>query len=264
MPIQSRSIRVVKILEAVSRADQPMRVADLSEVCDLPKATVHRICGLLREQGYLRRPIGKRGMVPGAKLIDFANLIQANQTQNVLRHAVLESVARQVGETCNIAVPEGGSMVYWDRVETHWPLRHQLPVGTRVPLHCTANGKLYLSTLSKAQLKRLFNEVKLERHTPNTITDYDALQASLAEIAASGVSTDNEEFIEGMIAVAVPITDPVGRFVAGLAVHAPVIRMSLDEALRHADLMRKAAQDLGADVAVATQAHEPAFADTDA
>ncbi len=264
VPRQSRSIRVIKILEAVARADRPMRIADLVEACDLPKATVHRICGLLSDGGYLRPQIGRRGLVPGPKLIEFANMIQASQTQNALRHAVLESVARQVGETCTIAIPEGESMVYWDRVETHWPLRHQLPVGTRVPLHCTANGKLYLSTLSKGQRRRLMSKVELERHTPNTITDYDALEASLAEISATGVSTDNEEFIEGMIAIAVPITDTVGRFVAGLAVHAPVIRMSLEEAMTHVDLLRRAAQDLGSDVGASTQAREPDLAETGA
>lgn len=230
-------------------ADRPMRAADLMTACNLPKATVHRICGLLGAQGYLRQQIGIRGYVPGPKLIDFANLVQASQSHNLFRHAVLEQVARRVGETCNIAIPDGTSMVYWDRVETEWPLRHQLPIGVHVPLHCTANGKLYLSTLSKKQRSRLLSEVGLDRRTPTTITDIDTLDAALADIAASGLSTDNEEFIEGMIAVAVPITDKLGRFVAGLAIHAPVVRMSLEEAISHADVLRQAAQELGSDIA---------------
>lgn len=248
MPRLSRSIRVLNILEAVAMADRPMRAADVMTACNLPKATVHRICGLLFEQGYLRRQIGIRGYVPGPKLIDFANLVQASQSHNLLRHTVLEQVARRVGETCNIAVPDGTSMVYWDRVETEWPLRHQLPIGVHVPLHCTANGKLYLSTLSKKQRRGLLNEAGLDRHSPNTITDIDGLDEVLAEISATGLSTDNEEFIEGMIAVAVPITDKLGRFVAGLAIHAPRVRMSLEEAISHADVLRAAAQELGSDI----------------
>ena len=249
MQRQSRSIRVLSILEAVAMADRPMRVADLMDACKLPKATVHRICGLLGEQGYLRRQIGVRGYVPGLKLIDFANLVQASQSHNLFRHGVLEQVARRVGETCNIAVPDGTSMVYLDRVETEWPLRHQLPIGVHVPLHCTANGKLYLSTLSKKQRSGLLSEAGLDRHTPTTITDIDALDEALTDISASGISTDNGEFIEGMIAVAVPITDRLGRFVAGLAIHAPEVRMSLEEAISHADVLRAAAQELGSDIA---------------
>jgi len=229
-------------------ADRPMRVADLMTACDLPKATVHRICGLLGEEGYLRQQIGVRGLVPGPKLIDFANLVLASQSHNLFRHTVLEQVARRIGETCNITIPDGVSMVYWDRVETEWPLRHQLPIGVHVPLHCTATGKLYLSTLSKKQRRLLLSDAALDRHTPKTITEIDALDEALAEISASGLSTDNEEFIEGMVAVAVPITDKLGRFVAGLAIHAPVVRMSLEEAISHADVLRAAAQELGSDI----------------
>lgn len=230
-------------------ADRPMRVADLMVACNLPKATVHRICGLLGEQGYLRQQIGTRGHVPGPNLIDFANLVHASQSHNLFRHAVLEKVAQRVGETCNIAIPDGTSMVYWDRVETKWPLRHQLPIGARVPLYCTANGKLYLSTLPTAQRDRLLNTIELEKLTSNTITDRRALDDALTEITSTGVSTDNEEFISGMIAVAMPIKDSVGRFIAGLAIHAPVVRLGLKDALGYVDVLRSAAQELGSEFA---------------
>jgi len=92
------------------------------------------------------------------------------------------------------------------------------------------------------------SEAALDRHTPKTIMDIDALDEALAEISASGLSTDNEEFIEGMVAIAVPVTDKLGRFVAGLAIHAPVVRMSLEEAISHADVLRAAAQELGSDI----------------
>lgn len=233
----------------MAKADRPIRATDLMDACSLPRATVHRICGLLSERGYLRQQIGSSGYIPGPKLIEFANLVQANQAHNAMRHAVLESVARKVGETCNIAIPDGTAMVYWDRVETKWPLRHQLPIGARVPLHCTANGKLYLSTLPPAHRERLLNMIELEKFTSNTITGRRALEQALAQIAEAGVSTDNEEFIEGMVAVAVPIKDTVGRFVAGLAIHAPVARLGLKEALGYVGVMRAAAEELGSQFA---------------
>ncbi len=248
MARQSRSIRAMNILEAVAKADRPMRSSDLMKACDLPRATLHRICGLLVERGYLRQQIGASGYVLGPKIIDFANLVHANQTHNALRHAVLESVAQEIGETCNIAIPDGARMVYWDRVETKWPLRHQLSIGAHVPLHCTANGKLYLSTLPAVQRQRLLNTIDLEKLTPNTITDRKKLEVALAEISQTGVSTDNEEFLEGMIAIAVPINDAVGRFVAGLAIHAPVVRLGLKDALGHVDVLLEAAKKLGSDI----------------
>lgn len=249
MPGLSRSIRAMKVLESVARADRPIRAVEIMEDCQLPRATVHRICGMLCEQGYLRQQAESSGYVLGPKIIDFANLVQANQTHKTFRHAILESVAQEVGETCNIAIPDGTAMVYWDRVETKWPLRHQLPVGARVPLHCTANGKLYLSTLPRAQLEGLLKTIELEKLTANTITSAKELESEVARIAEADVSTDNEEFIEGMIAVAVPIRDAVGRFVAGLAIHAPVVRLDLDNAIEFVPVLRAAARKLGSDVA---------------
>ncbi len=244
----SRSIRAMTVLEAVARADRPLRATDIMDECQLPRATVHRICTLLCERGYLLQQPGSSGYIPGPKVIDFANLIQANQTQKAFRHAILETVAHKVGETCNIAIPDGTTMVYWDRVETKWPLRHQLLIGTQVPLHCTANGKLYLSALPSRQRKQLIEKIELTKLTNNTIVDPEKLETAVAKIAEAGVSTDNEEFIEGMIAVAVPIKDSVGRYVAGLAIHAPVVRLSLSDALRHVGTLRAAADELAANL----------------
>lgn len=235
----------MNILEAVARSDRPMGVSDLMKACELPRATLHRICGLLTERGYLHQQTDSSNYVLGPQLFDFANLVHASQAHKALRHAVLESVAQEVGETCNIAVPDGTKMVYWDRVETKWPLRHQLPIGARVPMHCTANGKLYLSTLSPQQRENLLKTLKLEKLTKNTITNKTELEEAIARIAKTEVSTDNEEFIDGMIAVAVPVVDSVGRFVAGLAIHAPVIRLDLDKALEFVPVLRAAAKKLG-------------------
>ncbi|MCG8560240.1 MAG: IclR family transcriptional regulator [Hyphomicrobiales bacterium] len=248
MSEKSRTTRALTILERVAGAERPLRIADLVEACDLPKATVHRICTLLRSQGYLRTDIGGKGLVPGPRLRTLSEAVMANQSQFVFRHAVLESVARQIGETCNISVPDGLSMIYWDRVETEWPLKVQLPVGTRVPLYCTASGKLFLASLPPARRRQMIARLDLEARTPNTITDKAALETALAEVARNKLGTDDEEFIEGMAAISVPIADATGRVYATLSFHAPVVRMSLDEAMEHTDMLRMAAEDLSGDV----------------
>ncbi len=248
MSRQSRSIRVIQILEAVAGADRPMQVADIMDACKLPKATVHRICGLLRERNYLRPSIAGRGMVPGPELLRLAQTIFANQSNYALRHAVLEWVARETGETCNLARPEGTAMVYWDRVETEWPLKVQMPIGSRVPLHCSASGKMYLSSLPPARRGLLVKKLDLVSRTPNSITDVELLERELENVATAQMATDDQEFSESMIAVAVSVSDPSGRLFATLSIHAPVFRMKLKEAVKHVDLLRAAAAELGSDI----------------
>jgi DNA-binding IclR family transcriptional regulator len=96
-------------------------------------------------------------------------------------------------------------MIYLERVETDWPLRVQLPIGSRVPLHCTASGKLYLSSLNNDQLTLLLQALDTSAVTKNTISDFDALSIELSRIRNRGYAEDNEEFIDGMVAISVPV-----------------------------------------------------------
>ncbi len=237
-----RSVRVIVLLREVAAADVPITANEMSERTGLPKATVYRLCEQLLAADLIRRQIGGRGFVPGQALVDLSQTVLSGRSVYVARHAVLERVAREIGETCNLVVPERTGMVYWDRVETEWPLRLQLPVGSRVPFHATSSGKLYLASLGEQQCQRLLQEVDLEAFTDNTITSLDKLQDHLKETAERGYSLDDEEFIAGMTAVAVSIVDVGGRYVASLAVHAPTSRMSVSQACEHVELLQDAAR----------------------
>lgn len=240
----SRSLRALSVLEAVTASERPQTIPEITAACGLPRATVHRLCGMLEGAAFLRRTPVTRGLVAGPRLLALTHQLMASAAQNQHRHAILTMLGRQIGETCNLNVPDGPSMIYVDRVESEWPLRLQLPVGTRVPLYCTASGKLYLSSLPRERRRAILGEIALESRTPNTITDLDALESALDVIAGTGLGTDNEEFLDGMIAVAVPVRDSAGRLFATLATHAPTMRMSLEAAMAHAPIMRAAARKL--------------------
>jgi DNA-binding IclR family transcriptional regulator len=240
----SRSVRVLELLEVVCAMDRPASALDIEIASGLPKATVHRLCNLMLEEGYLRRDINGRGYEAGERVSKLAMKLLSNQSGNNERHAILDAVVRDIGETCNIALPSAGTMLYLDRVESEWPLRIQLPTGSKVPLHCTASGKLYLSSLPRARRQRLIANLSMDKKSDNTITDPDELMAETDQIANSKVGTDNEEFIPGMVAAAVPVTDSNGKLLATLATHGPVVRMNFDQAIGHVARLRRAAADL--------------------
>ena len=135
-------------------------------------------------------------------------------------------------------------MVYLDRVETKWPLRIQLPVGTEVPFHCTASGKMYLSSLKPRLFAKYLSIVTLNSHTKHTFTKSDALTAEIESIRENGYATDNEEFMDGMVAVAVPLFDTQGRLMSTLSVHAPTQRIALDDLKTHLPRLQDAATEL--------------------
>ena len=136
-------------------------------------------------------------------------------------------------------------MIYYDRVQTERPLQVYLPVGSHTPAWCTSSGKLYLSSLRREQRLRIINNLPLRQFARNTLTDADALEAALLKIRAEDLGTDNEEFVDGLVACAVPVKDRHGRLFACLFAHAPLIRKSLDELLSYVPLLREAAAELG-------------------
>lgn len=236
--------RVLDILDTVAASPKPLSATEINEVLDLPKATAHRLCAELELRGYLLKRINGKSYQPGNRLYDVAVGVLANSRFSATRHAILTSLSEKVGETCNIAYPDGLYMAYSDRVETKAPLRLQFSIGMRVPLYCTASGKLYLSTLPKARRKAVLGKLNLEKHAKNTITNLDMLLAELDMIEKRQVSIDNQELYDDVIAIAVPIEDKQGRFYSSLAIQAPVSRISIENSEKYLPLLREAAQEL--------------------
>jgi len=206
---------------------------------------VYRMLAMLESAGLaMREPDGRR-IAAGPRLVRFALDVQLSAAVRAPRHAILKKLADEIGETVNLTMLDGSEVVYLDRVETAWPLRMTLQPSSHVPLHCTASGKLLLALLPAARRRRIVAELPLPRYTEQTITDPRALDAELASIRREGRATDNEEYLAGLVCVAVPVSASDGRPVACVAVHAPVARMTLDRALEHLPSLHGAARALG-------------------
>lgn len=253
----SSMMRALALLETIAARGAPATPTQLNEELDLPKPTIHRLCATLEEFGFLQKSLDGKGLTVGPRLRAIAQNALLSSDQLFLVRAILENVSDTVGETANITVPDFNRMRYLDRVETQWPLRLQLPVGSQVPLHCTASGKLYLSSLDPAVRHKVLQALKLEKLTVNTITDADRLEQELVRIEEAEFSTDNEEFIAGMVAVAVPVLSRNGKLIATLAIHAPIIRMSMEQALTWIPDLRAAAAQLSDIVAVERVSEAP-------
>lgn len=238
------NLRLLVILEEVARRGVAVKPSELIETLGLAKPTVHRLLQTAEAEGFLQRDLDGRSYGPGPRLRQLAVNTVSSEHLRTARLAILRGVADEIGETCNLAIPDREGMIYLDRVETKWPLRIQLPIGTQVPFHCTASGKMYLSTLRHRVLDGYFSARKLQAFTDHSLTDQVTLKAEISQISNQGYSTDNEEFMMGMAAVAVPVVDENSRLVATLSVHAPTQRYNLDGLIVFLPLLKKAAEKL--------------------
>lgn len=236
--------RALRILDLVSAHGGAMTLAEITEALSLPKGTAHRLCSLLVSMEYLARDVDERSYAVGKALRRLALNTLKHRSVQSLRHDILIELVKQVGETCNFTTLDGTQVVYLDRVEGQWPLRLIFDVGSRVPLHCTASGKMLLAHMRANEAARILPYLQLEARTPSTITCLMELERECRQIREQGYSTDREEFIAGMVAVAVPVRDTRGEVQAVIAMHAPTVRMSLERAVELLPYLNKAARDM--------------------
>lgn len=245
MPKVSSITRVLEIIEAVSYASKPISPLELSQELDIPKPTIHRLIQNLVDEGFVTVDIGG-GIIPGKRVRNLGVELWQQRLFFNERQMILQKLVDDIEETCGIGVPYQMNMIYTNRAQTTLPIQIYLPVGAKSPMWCTATGKLYLSQLPAQSRAKILQNLTLDKFTKNTITDIDALNAELDRIATTGIGIDNEEFISEMVAIAIPIRDRKSRYLASLYLHAPTIRVSLDDLLAHVPRLQKAAEDIQA------------------
>ncbi len=237
--------RLFGLLEAVAGRDQPFTLQSLALELDLPKPTVHRLLAQLEQASLLQRQGDSRHYAAGLRLRRLAEKLMLNDSFNGARRMVLRSVVQELGESCNITALAGSEVVYLDRVETAAPLRFYLQPGSRVPVHCSASGKLLLAQMKPAQRRRLLEHVPLDAYTASTITDAASLERELDQVREQGYALDREEFLPGLLCVAVPVPAEPGRLSnLCVAVQAPVMRLSAANAPQVLPALRRAADAL--------------------
>lgn len=239
------TMRLVALLEVIASKDEFVTLQGLVDETGLPKPTLHRMLHQLESARLLQRERDGRSYGTGARLRQLAENLLLNDTAHSARRAVLRRLKDEIGESCNITTLSGGDVLYLDRVETAAPLRFYLHPGSRVPAHCSASGKLFLAQMTPAQRARVLGAGPMQRYTPNTITDPEALGRELEKVRRDGYALDDEEFLPGLVCVAVlvPAADG-GRSNMGLAVQAPIMRLTAAQAVELLPVLRRAALGL--------------------
>lgn len=240
-------LRLLALLELISRKDAPFTLQNLVQDTGWPKPSLHRMLAQLEASGLLQRDLKGRHYSTGQRLTQLAENVLLNSTTRAARHRVLRLLVDQAGESCNLTSFSAGEVLYLDRVETAAPLRFYLHSGSRVPAHCSATGKLFLSQMTPGQRQKLWDAGPLERFTDRTLVDTAKLEEEIAKVRTQGFAIDNEEFLPGLLCIGVLVPSLDGRdnkTNMGIALQAPKVRFSLERAMQCLPLLQNAAQAL--------------------
>jgi DNA-binding IclR family transcriptional regulator len=234
-------VKGIALVDLVAAAESPPRLVDLVGLSGLTRPTAIRLLDVLCRSDLLSvRSDGTYALGPrvagwGHAFLETLDLPRA--AEDLIQELVTIS-----GETCYLGVLDRSSVLYVAAAHSPHAIRPAARVGSRMPLHSTGIGKVLLSALTSGQRRELLPPA-LERRTPNTITEWEALDAHLDRVREDGFAIDDIENEEGVRCVAAPIHDHTGTVVAALSVSAPAYRFSHEdvERLSH-DALRITAQ----------------------
>lgn len=233
--------RAITILEYLVKAEEPKELAAISDDLAMNKSTAHCFLSTLAEAGYVRQEPDTGRYALGFRIAWLAGRFLEKIDIRELARPILEELVHESGETIHVGIIDRDEVVCIDRVEGRLPLQVTARLGSRMPLHSTALGKVILANLPEREWLRYVSEVGLARYTPNTIVDQEAFFEHLRQVRRQGYSIDDVEYKEGVRCVAAPVRDHTRKTIAALCISGSTITMTPEKVESQIPLLQKGA-----------------------
>jgi IclR family acetate operon transcriptional repressor len=222
--------RTALILEILGHYPGGLSLGELSEKVELPKGTTHRLLTSLAYFDFIRQNQVTKHYHLGFKLVELGNHLLNHIDLRKEAHSYLVALSDEVQETVHLVVLDQDKALYIDKVDLHsrrGGLQMVSSLGSRVPLHCTAVGKILLAYLPESEAEIIIENINPIQRTNNTITNSSELKQHLKMIRTTGYAIDDEENEEGVRCVAAAIRNEMGEIVAAMSVSGPTTRITI-------------------------------------
>lgn len=213
-----------RILEHLEREDGA-RVTEVADALDVAKSTAHRHLKTLQHIEYLVKEGDTYRL--GLRFLELGEYISTREKAYVLAHKKVKELAEETDERAQFLVEEHGRLVYVHRETGRHAVETDPGIGKRVDIHASSAGKAILAHLPDHRIDEIISQHGLPQFTEHTITDPDDLFAALETIRERGYAFNDEESIDGLRAVGVPVLSNDG-VVGALSVSGPTHRLKND------------------------------------
>jgi IclR family KDG regulon transcriptional repressor len=247
-------VNAIRLLEAF-RDEEELGVTEISRRLALHKNNVFRLLATLEQQDYIEQCARSERYRLGVRCLELGQSFARSRTLVRCARAALEELASSSQETSHLGVMRGDEVVHLAGEQTERCVMSGLRVGRRLPLHCTALGKVLLACAPeevRQDFDRRSGEGRLAARTPHTIVDSHKFFEHLRGVAVQGFAIDLGECEEGLSCAAAPVFDVEGQVVAALSVSGPSFRLGEDRLLAEvAPLVASAAERLSRELGYA-------------
>lgn len=229
MELVNSIVKAVRVLDLLKN-NGPLSYIEILKQIALPKSTLFKILFTLESEELVRRDLASGRYQLGVRLIEWGSGARAQLEIRKIALPFMQDLSEALKCTIHLAVVSNGEVLPIESFEsgsTSWP--HHIfhgGVGIPAPLHATAAGKAILAFMSRDEIRRTINNQGLQKYTDATITEFDQLDAALAEIRRLGYAVSNSEHFEMVRGVAAPIRDHDHKVFASLSALGLVSRVS--------------------------------------
>lgn len=215
----------IKTLEILI-SNGPLSVAEAAKILGFNRSATHRFIATLKDMGYaIRDTTGK--FKASLRLYDLGITVARGVEGRSEAHRIMGEINALFGETVNLGCIANDELVVIDIVKCQKPLKIELPLGSRGIAHATGLGKAILAYSDITTVKNCWNSGKmLKIPTENTINSFEELIKELEVIRGRGFAYDDEEWVEGIRCIAIPILDYSGSPIYSISISGPTVRMS--------------------------------------
>jgi len=214
--------RVGQLLDLFDGDHPEWGVTEVARALRVSKSTAHALLQSLAVIGLLEQvPSGRYRL--GWRTLALGNVLLTSSGITRVAKPVMEDLARTSGETVNLAVLERGHVIFVERVPgTGGRFASAVPIGTPLPFHCSAVGKVLLAYRTPLEVRELIRTVSdFDAFTRNTITDKPRFQAELDRVRRQGYALNLMEAFNDVCCLAAPVRNGVGLVVAALGLSMP-------------------------------------------
>lgn len=235
------------ILDAISRSQGFVSARDLIAETGIARPTLYRMLSAMALRGIVRNDPQGQGYQIGYRMLDIVQQVWASSDLSAVASAELRRLRDITGETAYLAVLDGEEMLTIGRFSGPHGDSSRAELGSRKPLHCTAQGKAMMAFRPEAHRVR-FLSGQFDRLTSRTLTGSTELEVDLDRVRARSFAIDDEEICEGLRCVASPVLDDRGYAIATISVAVPTLRLPLERIEQLAREVLEAAEVIGAQV----------------
>jgi len=210
--------RTFDIIELLSAAPNGMGVTEIGKKLGLHKSTVYRLINALVRRGYLEKEQNTGLYRIGLKFVEISGLYLQQIELKTEAVPFMRQLSEQTGQVTHLAILDETEVVYIEKIDVMQSLRMYSQIGKRIPVHCSALGKVLLSAQNNVSLENTLKKIKFTRFTENTITDAAEFRKEIEKARQKGWAADNEEHEKGIRCIAAPIRDFTGKVIAALSI----------------------------------------------